>query len=176
MLVLGLNGSIRVEDALCGKKAGVHVSARMQARVHCVQNVIIARDDIRQRLLDVTDPVEEDYADLDVQTIILGLLANLTQELLGLLVDVHLRRRAGLVQHKHNVGRLGLALARERQGDLGLQVLVELGRHLLVLLQRGRRINLARKVGGKRRCCRRGHPERQGHRSPDHGNAFERIL
>lgn len=138
MLVLGLNGSIRVEDALCGKKAGVHVSARMQARVHCVQDVIIARDDVRQRPLDVTDLVEEDYADLDVQTIILGLLANLAQELLGLVVNVLLRGSARLIEHKHNVGRLGLALARKRKRDLRLQILVELGRHLLVLLQRGR--------------------------------------
>ena len=137
MLVLGLNGSVRVEDALCGKKTGVHVGAVAHLRVHRAQNVIIPRDDVRQRLLDVTDLVEEDYADLDVQTIVLGLLANLAQELLGLPVNVHLRRGAGLVQHKHNIGRLGLALARERKRNLGLQVLVELGRHLLVLLQRG---------------------------------------
>ena len=91
-----------------------------------------------QRLLDVTDPVEEDYADLDVQTIILGFLANLLQEFFGLVVNVLLRGSARLIEHKHNVGRLGLALAREREGDLGLKVLVELGRHLLILLQRGR--------------------------------------
>ena len=134
VLVLGLNGSIRVEDALCGKKASVHVSARMQAGVHCVQDVIIPRDDVGQRLLDVTDPVEEDYADLDVQTISLGFLANLLQEFFGLFVNVRLRGSARLIEHKHNVGRLGLALARERKRNLRLQILVKLGRRLLVLL------------------------------------------
>ena len=138
MLVLGLNGSVRVKNALGSKKASVHVGAGANARIHCSKNVIITRDDVGQLLLDVALLVEEDYADLDVQTIILGLLANLAQEPLGLVVDVHLRRGAGLIEHKHNVGRLGLALARERKRDPCLQILVKLGRHLLILLQRGR--------------------------------------
>ena len=134
VLVLGLNGSILIKDALGGKKASVHVGAGSDFRVHRIQDIVIARNHVGQLLLDVAPLVEEDYADLDVQAVILGLLADLTQELLCLVVDVHLRRGAGLIKHEHNIRRLGLALARERERDLGLQVLVELGRRLLVLL------------------------------------------
>ena len=138
MLVLGLNGSIRVEDALCSKKAGVHVGTRAQARVHRRQNAIVTCNDISQRLLNIAHLIKEDNANLDVQAVGLSLCLNLFEEGLSLVKDVLLRRGARLIEHKHNVGRLGLALARERQGDLGLQVLVELGRGLLILLQRGR--------------------------------------
>ncbi len=138
MLVLGLNGSIRVEDALCSKKAGVHVGTRAQARVHRRQNAIVTCNDISQRLLNIAHLIKEDNANLDVQAVGLSLCLNLFEEGLSLVKDVLLRRGARLIEHKHNVGRLGLALAREREGDLGLKVLVELGRHLLILLQRGR--------------------------------------
>ncbi len=89
-------------------------------------------------MLNIAHLIKEDNANLDVQAVGLSLCLNLFEEGLSLVKDVLLRRGARLIEHKHNVGRLGLALAREREGDLGLKVLVELGRHLLILLQRGR--------------------------------------
>ena len=133
VLVLGLNGGVRVEDALCGKKAGVHVSARTHARVHRVQNVVIARGHIGKRQLHVAHLVEKDDAGLDVEAVGLRLLVDFLKKCLGLFEDVRLRGSAGLVQHEHDVGRLCLALTGEGKSDLGFEVLVERGRGLDVL-------------------------------------------
>ena len=105
----------------------------MYARVHRVQDVVIACGHVGQRQLHVAHLVEKDDADLDVEPVGLGLLVDFLKECLGLLEDVRLRGSAGLVQHEHDVGRLCLALAGEGKGDLGLEVLVERGRGLDVL-------------------------------------------
>ena len=63
-------------------------------------------------------------------------------------------------ENKHDVRRLGLALAREREGDLGLQILVELGRCLLILVKDGRLIS-RRRIFGICRHRRHRHAKRQ---------------
>ena len=133
VLVFGLNGGVLIENALCGKKASVHVGARTHARIHRVQDVVIARDHVGQRQLHVAHLVEKNDTDLDVEAVGLGLLVDFLQERFGLFEDVRLGGSAGLVQHKHDVSGLCLALTGEGKGDLGFEVLVERGRGFDVL-------------------------------------------
>ena len=134
MFVLGLNGFVCAEDALCGKKTGVHVGAGTQVRAHRCLNVVVTRNHIGQLQLNVADSIEDDHTNLDVEAIGLRFRLDLIKERLSLVVDCLIVGKGRLIENKHNVGRLGLALARERKRDLGLQVLVKLGRRLLVLL------------------------------------------
>ena len=169
MLVFGLNGSISIEHALGSKKAGIHVGARAQARIHRRQNVIVTCNDINQRLLNIAHLVKEDNANLDVQAVGLSLCLNLFEEGLDLVIDVLLRRGARLIKNEHNIRRLGLAFPRERERNFRLQILVELGSHFLILLQR-RCLARCGSISSKRGCYRHRHGNRQ-ERTPQHKGA-----
>lgn len=74
-------------------------------------------------------------------------------------IDVLLRRGARLIKNEHNIRWLGLAFARERKGNVCLQILVKLGSRLLILHQRGCLIS-RRRIFGKRRHRGSRHTER----------------
>ena len=160
MFVPVLNGFVRAEDALCGKKTGVHVGAGTQVRAHRCLNVVVTRNHIGQFLLNVADSIEDDHTNLDVEAIGLRLRLDLIKERLSLVVDCLIVGKGRLIENKHDVRRLGLALAREREGDLGLQILVELGRCLLILVKDGRLIS-RRRIFGICRHRRHRHAKRQ---------------
>ena len=100
MFVLCLNGSVLVEHALGGKKAGIHVGAGVNARVHRGKNAVVARNDIDQLLLHIANLVKENHADLDIQAIGLRLFLNLFQESLGLVINILLCGSARLIKDK----------------------------------------------------------------------------
>ena len=75
-------------------------------------------------------------------------------------IDVLLRRGARLIKNEDNIRWLGRAFARERKGNVCLQILVKLGSRFLILLQ-SRCLARCGSISSKRGCYRHRHGNRQ---------------